>query len=139
MTELKMLTVGVVIDAPLDKVWTCFTSPEFITQWNFASDDWHAPKAENDLRINGRFSFRMEAKDGSFGFDFGGVYTDLKMHELIAYTLDDYRKVVVKMTHDGQYTQFTQMFEAEQENSIELQQGGWQAILNNFKKFVDNN
>ncbi|MDI1233289.1 MAG: SRPBCC domain-containing protein [bacterium] len=139
MTEQKMLTVGVVIDAPLDKVWTCFTSPEFITQWNFASDDWHAPKAENDLRINGRFSFRMEAKDGSFGFDFGGVYTDLKMHELIAYTLDDYRKVVVKMTHDGQYTQFTQMFEAEQENSIELQQGGWQAILNNFKKFVDNN
>lgn len=137
--EPVTITIGTTINAPLSKVWTVFTEPNYITQWSFASDDWHTPKAENDLRVGGRFTSRMEAKDGSFGFDFGGVYTEVKHHEFIAYVLDDERKVSVKMESDGTNTIITQMFEAEQQNPVEMQQFGWQAILNNLKKFVENN
>ncbi len=133
------LTIQATINAPLAIVWKCFNNPDDIVKWNHASDDWHTTRAEIDLRVGGRFSSRMEAKDGSFGFDFGGVYTDVITNEYIAYVLGDGRKVNIQMESDGITTQVTQKFEAEQQNPIEMQQGGWQAILNNFKKFVENN
>ena len=135
--EPIVLTVSVAVNAPIQKTWTFFTEPAYIIQWSFASEDWHTPSAENDLRVGGSFSSRMEAKDGSFGFDFGGVYTDVITNEYIAYVLGDGRKVNIQMEANGHTTQITQKFEAEQENPIEMQQGGWQAILNNFKKFVE--
>ncbi len=135
--EPTVVTVNVTVHAPLQRTWAFFTEPAYITQWNFASDDWHSPKAENDLKVGGVFSSRMEAKDGSFGFDFGGVYTAVNLHESFAYVLGDGRKVSVQMDSNGDTTVVTQKFDAEQQNSVELQQAGWQAILNNFKKFVE--
>jgi uncharacterized protein YndB with AHSA1/START domain len=120
-------------------VRNCWTAPEHITKWNFASDDLHSPKAENDLRVGGKYSARMEAKDGSMGFDFGGVYDDVKENELIEYTLGDDRKVVVRFTPIGNETKVVETFDAELSNSIELQKGGWQAILVNFRKYVESN
>jgi uncharacterized protein YndB with AHSA1/START domain len=133
------ITIETTINAPVEKVWKFWTLPEHITKWNNASDDWHTPKAENDLRTGGKFAARMEAKDGSFGFDFGGVYDDVKTNELIKYTLGDGRKVAVHFIPNGNETKVTETFEAESTNSIEMQRGGWQAILNNFKKYVEAN
>ena len=133
------ITVETIIKAPVEKVWNYFTSPEHIMQWNTASDDWFTPKAENDLRIGGSFNSRMEAKDGSFGFDFGGIYDDVKEHELIAYTLGDGRKVSVHFSSNEGNTKLVEIFEAENTNPVEMQKGGWQAILDNFKKHVEAN
>ena len=133
------ITIETTINAPVEKVWKFWTLPEHITKWNSASDDWHTPKAENDLRAGGKFAARMEAKDGSFGFDFGGVYDAVKTNELIEYTLGDGRKVAVNFTPSGNETKLSETFEAENTNSIEMQRGGWQAILNNFKKYVEAN
>ena len=133
------ITVSVIVNAPLQKVWQFWTLPEHIKQWNFASDDWHAPKSENDLQIGGKFLSRMEAKDGSFGFDFWGVYDEIKENELITYTMGDGRKAKIIFINEGNATKVIETFEAENENSIELQQGGWQAILNNFKKYSEGN
>ena len=133
------ITIETTINAPVEKVWKFWTLPEHITKWNSASDDWHTPKAENDLRVGGKFAARMEAKDGSFGFDFGGVYDALKTNELIEYTLGDGRKVAVHFTPNGNETKVSETFEVENTNSIEMQRGGWQAILNNFKKYVEAN
>lgn len=133
------ITVSVTVNAPIEKVWERWTLPEHITKWNFASSDWHAPKAENDLRIGGKFLTRMEAKDASFGFDFWGTYDDLKTNELIVYTMGDGRKAKITFINEGSKTKVIEIFEAESENSIELQQGGWQAILNNFKKYTEEN
>ena len=133
------ITVSVIVNAPLQKVWQFWTLPEHIKQWNFASDDWHTPKAENDLRVGGKFLSRMEAKDGSFGFDFWGVYDEIKENELITYTMGDDRKAKIIFINEGNATKVIETFEAENENSIELQQGGWQAILNNFKKYSEGN
>lgn len=133
------ITVETVVNAPVEKVWESWTKPEHITKWNYASEDWHTPKAENDLRVGGAFSTRMEAKDGSFGFDFGGIYDDVKVNELIAYTLGDDRKVKIVFEAKGQTTKVTESFEAENTNPIEMQQGGWQAILDNFKKYTEAN
>ena len=135
--EPTIVTVSVTVNAPLQRTWAIFTEPVYITQWNFASDDWHTPRAENDLRVGGSFSSRMEAKDGSFGFDFGGVYTAVNLQQSFDYVLGDGRKVSVQMEGNGDTTLLTQKFEAEQQNPVELQQGGWQAILNNFKKFAE--
>lgn len=137
--EKTEITVSVTVNAPIQKAWQFWTLPEHITQWNFASEDWHAPKAENDLRAGGKFLSRMEAKDGSFGFDFWGVYDEIKENELIAYTMGDGRKAKITFINDGNTTKVIETFEAESENSIELQQGGWQAILNNFKKYSEGN
>ncbi len=137
--EKTEITVSATVNVPLKKVWQFWTLPEHITQWNFASEDWHAPKAENDLRAGGKFSSRMEAKDGSFGFDFWGVYDEIKENELIAYTMGDGRKAKISFINEGNTTKVIETFEAESENSIELQQGGWQAILNNFKKYSEGN
>jgi uncharacterized protein YndB with AHSA1/START domain len=133
------ITVENTVEAPAEKVWKFWTSPEHITKWNCASDDWHSPFAENDLRVGGKFLARMEAKDGSFGFDFGGVYDEVKTNELIEYTLGDGRKVVVTFANNGQGTKVVETFEAEGTNPIEMQKGGWQSILDNFKKYVEAN
>jgi len=133
------ITVETTVKAPVEKVWKIWTLPEHITKWNAASDDWHTPSAENDLRVGGQFKARMEAKDGSFGFDFGGTYDQVKTHELIEYTLGDGRKVIVHFTANGNETKVTETFDAENTHSIEMQQGGWQAILDNFKKYAETN
>ena len=138
-TNVTKITVQSTINAPVEKVWDFWSLPEHITQWCAASDDWHAPKAENDLTVGGKFSTRMEAKDGSFGFDFGGVYDEVKKNELIEYTMGDGRKVVVTFAGNGNETKVIETFDAESTNSIEMQQGGWQAILDNFKKYTETN
>ena len=136
-TNTTSITVEAVINNPIEKVWGHWNEPQHITLWCAASDDWHAPKAENDLRTGGKFSTRMEAKDGSFGFDFGGEYTNVELHKTINYTMGDGRKVWIKFSSNGNETTVTETFEPEKENSLELQQGGWQAILNNFKKYSE--
>lgn len=133
------ITVESTVNAPVEKVWNFWSAPEHITQWCAASDDWHTPRAENDLRTGGAFSSRMEAKDGSFGFDFGGVYDDVRTNELIEYTIGDGRKVSIRFTGNGNETQVVETFEAEGTNPIEMQRAGWQAILDNFKKYTEAN
>ena len=135
--ETKTITIETIVKAPLDKVWELWTAPEHVTKWNNASDDWHTPHAENDLRVGGRFAVRMEARDGSMGFDFGGVYSDVKVNKQISYAMDDGRKVKVVFSENGDETTVTETFEAESENSPELQRDGWQAILDNFKKYAE--
>lgn len=121
------------------KVWDYYTLPEHITKWNFASDDWQCPSAINDLRIGGKYIARMEANDGSFGFDFVAKYDEIIDYEKIAYTILDNRKVIIKFESKNNETELHITFEAEHENPIELQREGWQAILNNFKKYTENN
>lgn len=133
----EQITVESSISAPAEKVWRYFTEPEHITQWNAPSDDWHCPRAENDLREGGRFISRMEAKDGSAGFDFSGTYDEVVPQEKIAYTMDDSRKAVVTFTQEGDATKVHVVFGAENENPVEMQRAGWQAILDNFKKHVE--
>jgi len=133
------ITVETTVDAPVEKVWQSWTEPQHITKWCQASDDWHAPYADNDVRVGGKFSTTMAAKDGSFSFDFGGEYTAVEKNKLIAYTLGDGRKVKVLFSADGSKTHIEESFEPESTNSLEMQQGGWQAILNNFKKYTETN
>ena len=135
--EKTKITVRAKVIAPVEKVWKLWTDPEHIIQWNNASSDWHTPKAENDLRAGGRFLSRMEAKDGSTGFDFSGKYSKVEHNRLIEYTMDDGRDVRVSFVSAGNETVVTETFEAEQTNTIELQQTGWQAILDNFKEHVE--
>ena len=138
MKETKTeITVKTTVNAPVEKVWAAWTEPKHITKWNQASDDWHTPHAENDLSVGGEFIFRMEAKDGSFGFDFTGTYDEVQTHKHIAYTLDDGRKVEVTLISGDHFTEIVETFEAESQNSTELQQQGWQAILDNFKKYTE--
>jgi uncharacterized protein YndB with AHSA1/START domain len=138
-TNTKTITVETTVNAPVEKVWELWTKPEHITKWNNASDDWHTPRAENDLRAGGSFVSRMEAKDGSFGFDFGGVYDDVQENKCIEYTIGDGRKVKVDFTSEGNATKIVERFEAENTHSIEMQRGGWQAILDSFKKYTEAN
>jgi uncharacterized protein YndB with AHSA1/START domain len=137
--DKTIITVENTIDAPIEKVWEFWTKPEHITKWNNASDDWHTPRAENDLRTGGSFVCRMEAKDGSMGFDFGGIYDEVRENEYIEYTIGDGRKVNVNFSVDGNTTKVVESFEAESMNSIEMQKGGWQAILDSFKKYAETN
>ncbi len=132
-----MITVEAHINAPVEKVWECYTNPDDITNWNNASPDWHTPRTENDLRVGGKFLSRMEAKDGSAGFDFWGIYDEVEVNKLIKYTMGDGRKVEVLFAGDGAQTKVVINFEAENENSVEMQRVGWQAILDNFKKYVE--
>lgn len=133
------ITVESTIQAPVEKVWRLWNTPEHIMQWCSASPDWHTPKAENDLQVGGRFLTRMEARDGSFGFDFGGAYDEVITNERIAYTMDDGRTAAIMFTADGNETKVTETFEAESQNPEEMQQAGWQAILDNFKKYTEAN
>jgi len=134
-----IITVESTMKAPVKKAWKFWTMPEHIIKWNNASDDWHTPFAENDLQVGGKFLSRMEAKDGSFGFDFVGVYDQVIVAELIEYTIGDGRKVKINFISAGNETKVVETFEAENVHSIELQKGGWQAILNNFKKYIESN
>jgi uncharacterized protein YndB with AHSA1/START domain len=135
--EKTIITVENTINAPVEKVWEFWSKPEHIIKWANASDDWHTPRAENDLRTGGKFSSRMEAKDGSMGFDFGGVYDEVRTNEYIEYTLDDNRKVKVIFAAEGNETKVVESFEAEDMHSVEMQKGGWQAILDSFKKYTE--
>ncbi len=135
--ERPKLTVQVTIHAPIEKVWNFWTDPKHIINWNNASDDWHTLKAENDLRVGGKFLSRMEAKDGSFGFDFIGTYTNVEPLKRIEYTLEDERNVQILFVAEVDKTTVTETFEAEQENTLELQQFGWQSIVSNFKRYVE--
>lgn len=135
---MEQVTVKSNIKASTKKVWELWSGPEHIVQWNTASEDWHTPRAENDLRVGGKFLSRMEAKDGSFGFDFGGTYDEVVPHKYIAYTLDDGRKVTVDFKEKPGETEVVTLFEAENQNSLEMQRDGWQAILDSFKKYVEN-
>ncbi len=135
----EKITIEATILAPVSKVWNFYTRPTHIGKWNAASDDWHTTRAENDLRVGGKFLSRMEAKDGSFGFDFTGVYDEVKINELIIYTMEDGRKAKILFTSIDNQTKMVIDFAAETENPIEMQRGGWQAILNNFKKYVESN
>ncbi len=131
------ILVSTKINAPLQKVWSYWNDPNHITQWYFASDEWHAPNAENDLQIGGKFKTRMEAKDGSFGFDFAGTYTSVIPEKEIQYALEDGRKVKNTFSEEEGKTVVTQTFEPEKMNAPEMQKTGWQAILDNFKKYTE--
>lgn len=137
--EKKPITIQTVIKAPIEKVWECWNGPEHITQWAFADDTWEAPAAKNDLRVNGIFTTTMAAKDKSASFDFGGIYTSVKEHELIEYEMNgDRRKVKIEFSETPEGVKIVETFDPEQENTEELQRSGWQAILDNFKKHVEN-
>lgn len=135
----QKITIETTINAPVEKVWKYWTRPEHIIKWSFASEDWHTPTAQNDLRKGGAFSSRMEAKDGSMGFDFGGIYDEVKNHELIDYTLGDGRKVNIIFSANGNSTKVVETFEAEDQNPVDMQKYGWQAILDNFRKYTESN
>lgn len=138
MDEKKTITVQAVINAPVEQVWKLYTEPEHVMKWNNASNDWHTPRAENDLKVGSKFLYRMEAKDGSSGFDFDGTYKQVIANELIVYSISDGRKVEVTFTKDDNArTKMDTTFEAESTNPIEMQRDGWQAILNNFKIYVE--
>ena len=136
-TRAEKIIVETIVNASLPKTWDAWTNPVDIVRWNAASDNWHTTRAENDLRPGGAFLSRMEAKDGSFGFDFIGIYDKVILNQLIEYTLADNRKVSVTFYDVGEFTKIIEIFEAETENPIELQKMGWQAILDNFKKHVE--
>jgi len=134
-----MITIQNTINASIDKVWEFWTLPEHITKWSFASPDWHTPYAENDLREGGKFSSTMAAKDGSMSFDFGGEYTLVEKNKAIEYILGDGRKVEISFTETPKGVEIIESFDPETENPEEMQRGGWQAILDNFKSYVENN
>ncbi len=140
LEKKEAIRVEATIDAPIEKVWSFWTEPHHIVHWNQASDDWHTPYAENDLQIGGKFLSRMAAKDGSFSFDFSGTYTKVELDEIIEYTLEDERKVSVLFEKISEnQSKVIETFEVENENPVDLQQAGWQAILNNFKNYVEQN
>ncbi len=135
--KVKKVNIEATINAPLAKVWQFWTEASHITNWAFASDEWHSPHAANDLTVGGKFTTRMEAKDESFGFDFSGTYNEIVLHKQINYTMDDGRKSTIDFIDQGNNTLIEQTFDAENENPIELQKNGWQTILNNFKKYIE--
>lgn len=136
-TEKTIITVETTVNAPVATTWESWNEPKHITKWCFASDDWHAPYSENDLRVNGKIKTTMAAKDGSFSFDFEGTYTRVDIYNLIEYTIADGREVKIKFIEEGNKTKVIESFEAEGTNSVEMQRAGWQAILDNFKKYTE--
>lgn len=137
--ESKRISVSTVVKAPLQKVWLYWTEPEHITQWNQANADWHCPAAENDIRENGKFSYRMEARDGSNGFDFEGIYDRVVPYRNISYILGDGRKVDIHFKEREGSVQIDETFEAEKTFPLEMQRTGWQTILENFREHVEHN
>ena len=133
------ITIEATVKAPIDKVWKYWNEPRHITKWCQASPDWHAPKAENDLKVGGKFTTTMAAKDGSFSFDFGGTYTKVENNKAIDYTMDDGRKAKLTFSGNGNETKIVETFDPENENPIEIQKSGWQAILDSFKKYTEEN
>ena len=139
---MNRIQVKSTINSSVKIVWVCYTSPTHIVNWNFAAETWCCPWAENDLRVGGKYVARMEAKDGSFGFDFEAVYSEIVDHEKISYTmgkdLGEGRKATVDFIDKGEKTEVIVSFEPEKENPEDMQRNGWQSILNNFKKYVEN-
>lgn len=133
----KPITIQTTINAPMSKVWECWNSPEHIEQWAFADDSWEATNAQNDLKAGGKFSTIMGAKDKSASFEFGGVYSTVKEHELIEYDMSDSRHVKTEFSETPEGVHVVQTFDPESENSEEMQRSGWQSILDNFKKHVE--
>ena len=139
MPDTTLITVETTVSATVGKVWEFWTSPEHIMKWNNASEDWHTPSASSDLREGGTFMARMEAKDGSAGFDFGGTFTKVVPEKLLGYEMSDGRKVSVSFTEKDGVTHISETFDAEHENPEEMQRQGWQSILDNFKKHAEAN
>lgn len=137
MTTATAIKVEVEVSTSLDRTWELFTDPKHIVNWYFANDDWHAPSATNDLQEGGKFLIRMESKDRQFGFDFEGIYDDVNVDDSFMYTLGDGRKVRVTFEAAGKGTKVTEIFEPESVNPLDLQHTGWQAILDNFKKYAE--
>lgn len=131
------ITVKSQIKAPVQKVWRLWTQPEHIKKWNNASDDWHTTKVDNDLRKSGKFSYRMESKDGQMGFDFEGTYNEVKKYEKISYSIADGRKVVITFKENSRTTLLEENFQTEKHHPEDQQRQGWQAILDNFKNYVE--
>ncbi|WP_136667859.1 SRPBCC domain-containing protein [Flavobacterium sp. H122] len=136
--ENSKITVQALVDANTEKVWDYYTNPNHIIHWNFADPSWHCPTAENDMTIGGTYKARMEAKDGSFGFDFEAVYTDIKEGQAFSYEFGG-RTATVQFNGNDHATEIIVAFDPETEHSIDMQRGGWQAILNNFKQYTENN
>lgn len=134
----QTITIETTIEVPVQKAWEFWTTPQHIEKWNNASDDWHTPHVENDLRVGGSFKARMEAKDGSVGFDFTGVYNQVKENEYIEYTIGDGRVVKISFTPVANKTKVVEVFDAENTHPVEVQKNGWQAILGNYKKYTEN-
>ena len=139
MNNQKTITVETIVHAPIEKVWKYWSEPKHIMKWNNASDDWHTPKAENDLRTGGKFSSVMSSRDGKQSFDFSGTYDLVEKPNRIEYTLGDNRKVTILFSEEEESTGIKETFEAENTNSLDLQKNGWQAILDNFKKYIETN
>ena len=133
----QKITIVSEIAAPVERVWEAYTRPEAVTQWNFASNDWCCTRAEADLKVGGKYCARMEAKDGSFGFNFEGVYEQVELHKAITLLMTDGRKARTTFEINGKMTKVSTAFDAEDQNSIEMQRDGWQAILNNFKRYCE--
>jgi len=133
------IEINSLINSDINKVWDFYTMPEHIIHWNFAADTWCCPAAENDMQVGGKYKARMEAKDGSFGFDFEAIYLDIVDGQQFTYRLGDEREANVKFEDKAGNTLVTIIFDAENQNPIEMQKGGWQAILDNFKKYVEAN
>lgn len=139
VTEKTTITVETAITAPIDKIWQYWTDPEHIIHWNNASDDWHTPSSINNVMVGGKFKNRMESKEGGMGFDFEGTYTNVKLYEQIEYALADGRNVKIDFIKQGDAIKIIESFEAENTHPIEMQQAGWQSILDNFKKYLERN
>ena len=128
------VTISTTVNATIEKAWDFYTNPEHIVKWNFANDEWQCPSASNDLRVGGKYVARMEAKDGSFGFDFEAIYDEVEIGKMFKYTMPDNRTVVTTFEQNGEEVIITTTFDAESENPIEMQQAGWQAILANYAR-----
>jgi uncharacterized protein YndB with AHSA1/START domain len=137
--ERSAITIQTSVKAPIEKAWKYWSEPDHITRWATASDDWHAPYADNDLRTDGKFKTTMAAKDGSFSFDFEGTYTKVEPHKVIEYIMSDGRRAKVVFTADEMETKIMETFDPEAENHVDMQRDGWQAILNNFKRYTEAN
>lgn len=137
MSKFANITIEINVNAPIEIVWDTWTNPIHVVKWNHASDDWHSPNATNDLRVGGKFIYRMEAKDGSFGFDFSGTYIEIEKNSLILTKLDDNRLVRTEFIQDNDFVNIVENFEVEDENTLELQRQGWFAILTNYKNYTE--
>jgi uncharacterized protein YndB with AHSA1/START domain len=139
MTEetMKKIEIEVLVNKDPEEVWKHWTETEHIKNWNHATDDWHTPSARNDLKVGGAFSYRMEARDESFRFDYSGTYNHIDENKKLSFILDDGRKVDISFIHEGPGTRILEVFEAEPSSPLELQKNGWQSILNNFKKYIE--
>lgn len=139
MSTIDKIIINTLINADLKKVWDYYTTPAHVTKWNFADPSWHCPSATNDMQVGGKYSARMEAKDGSFGFDFEAVYDEIINCEKFTYTMSDKRQVTVEFKNNNYQTEVIVTFDPEKENPIEMQKEGWQSILSNFKKYTESN